>query len=130
MGGGFTRVPSGVSRRDGSDRVDIFGVGLDGQLWQNAWTGSSWTGWLPRGGGFLSRPVLTSTTPGRLQVYGVGLDFGLWHETWNGSAWSGFSELGAWAATDPTGVSRPSSGGVDLFMNGVNRRSQRLVPGS
>jgi len=128
LGGSFTSDPAVISWRDGSDRVDIFGRGLDGGLWQDAWIGG-WTGWQPRGGFFAGGPALASTGPFRMQVYGVGGDGALWHQTWNGSAWSAWSSLGGAWPQNPSAASAPGSNAVDLAMIGSAQNTERFVAG-
>ncbi len=128
LGGVITSDPSAVSWRDGTDRVDVFARGQDGQLWQDTWSASSWHGWLPRGGVFTGGPGVTSTSPGQLQVYGIGQDNALWHETFHG-AWSSWSSLAGQWSVDPTAISPPSSGAVELFMIGTDAATDRLIEG-
>jgi hypothetical protein len=75
----------------GSNRLDIFGLGTDHQMFHKAWTGSAWapsqTGWEPLGGIFSSPPAVVAWGPNRLDIFGLGTDSQMFHKWWNGSAW-------------------------------------------
>lgn len=53
LGGGLTSDPSCVSSQP--QRYDCLARGLNGQLWQNSFNGTGWSGWNPRGGQLLDR---------------------------------------------------------------------------
>lgn len=69
----------------GSERLDIFGVGLHGGSYHKAWAqhwhpaGSEWEA---TGGGFTGPLSVESWGPDRLDVFGVGLDQAMWHKAW------------------------------------------------
>src|SRR5580700_1583818 len=58
LGGTFNSPPSAVSWT--ANRLDIFGLGKDNQMYHKAWNGQSWepslTDWQPLGGTFNSPP--------------------------------------------------------------------------
>ncbi len=130
LGGGFNSDPSAVSWRDGSDRVDVFARGLDGEFVAGRVDGIGlerlartrrrvrrWDG----------RDLHRRRSPAC--VYGIGTDGGLRHEVWNGSGWSGWSTLEGQRPTDPAAVSPPGSGSVELFMIGADAAAERLIEG-
>ena len=86
----------------GTNRIDIFGLGTDNQMYHKAWGGNAWspsqTGWEALGGAFASPPSVASWGPGRLDILGVGTDAQMYHKAWDGSAWqpspAGWEALG------------------------------------
>ncbi len=60
----------------GANRLDIFGLGTDDQMYHKAWDGSEWlpsvTGWEAVGGGFNSPPAVVSWSANRLDIFGLG----------------------------------------------------------
>jgi len=73
----------------GPNRLDIFGLGTDNQMFHKAWNGAwhpSPTGWEPLGGVFNSPPAVASWGPNRLDIFGLGTDNQMFHKAWNG-AW-------------------------------------------
>jgi hypothetical protein len=87
-------------------RLDVFGVGSDGELRHNWWQGGPWSGWGSLGGGLASAPAAVSWAAGRLDVFAVGTDSALWHNWWHGGpGWGGWQTLGGGLATTPATVS-------------------------
>jgi hypothetical protein len=71
-----------------ADRLDIFGLGTDDQMYHKSWNGSwgpSVTGFDALGGKFNSPPCAVAWGPQRLDVFGLGTDNSLYHKWWNGS---------------------------------------------
>ena len=88
---------------NGDGRLHAFRIGLDGQIWHNDQTGTSfgdaWSGW-----NYLSRPgnkakslVVVPNGDGRLHAFMIGLDDQIWHNdqtgTGYGDAWSDWNYL-------------------------------------
>jgi hypothetical protein len=75
----------------GSNRLDIFGLGTDNQMFHKAWDGNAWrpspTGWEPLGGKFDSPPAVASWGSNRLDIFGLGTDNQMFHKAWDGNAW-------------------------------------------
>jgi LysM repeat protein len=75
----------------GPNRLDVFGLGTDNQMFHKAWDGSAWrpspTDWEPLGGRFTSPPTVVAWAPNRLDIFGLGTDRGMYHKWWDGSAW-------------------------------------------
>jgi hypothetical protein len=94
LGGTFSSPPTGVSW--GSDRLDIFGLGTDNQMYHKWWNGSSWgpspSGWEPLGGVFASPPAVTSWGFNRLDVFGLGTNNEMFHK-WCGMGPNGVLHL-------------------------------------
>ena len=54
LGGGFTNGPA-LNSQDPTV-LNVWGRGLDGQLFQRAWNGSAWSDWMPLGGYLTGAP--------------------------------------------------------------------------
>jgi hypothetical protein len=86
----------------GANRLDIFGLGTDNQMYHKAWDGSNWqpsvTGWEALGGVFNSPPSAVSWGANRLDIFGLGTDNQMFHKAWDGSNWqpsaTGWEALG------------------------------------
>jgi hypothetical protein len=119
MGGVLGGAPTVVSW--GRDRLDVFGIGLDSQMYHKAFDGSKWSDWEPMGGQLTSPVVVASWGGNRLDVFGAGTDSGMYHQAWDGSSWSGWEPLGGKFSSAPAVVSR-ASGILDVF--GIGTDSQ------
>jgi hypothetical protein len=89
IGGTFNSDPASVSWS--ANRLDIFGLGTDNQMYHKAWNGSwspSQTGWEAVGGTFTSAPAVDSYSRNRLDVFGLGTDKQCYHKSYNGRSWS------------------------------------------
>ena len=85
----------------GLNRLDIFGLGTDNQMFHKAWDGQwhpSQTGWEALGGVFNSPPEAVAWGPNRLDIFGLGTDNQMFHKAWTGSQWhpsqTGWEALG------------------------------------
>ena len=62
----------------GSNRLDIFGLGTDNQMYHEAWDSNQWlpspTDWEPLGGIFHSAPAVVSWIANRLDIFCLGRD--------------------------------------------------------
>jgi hypothetical protein len=105
LGGAFGSRPAVASWA--ANRLDVFGVGSDGQLLHKAWDGSQWlpsqTDWEALGGAFAGPPAATAWAENRLDVVGVGNvpgtisevgTFHLFHKAWDGTQW--LPSVGDW----------------------------------
>jgi hypothetical protein len=131
LGGYLTSDPAGISppANVGFDRIDVFGRGLDGQMWQNTRVGgssSTWDGWFPVGGAFNSGPGVTNTSTGLL-LMGLGLDWNVWCNELNGSGWKFEPIWGTHAdpALPTTGVDVVA---ICLVMNDATVEVVNIVP--
>jgi hypothetical protein len=71
-----------------ADRLDIFGLGTDDQMYHKSWQGNwgpSLTGFDALGGKFNSPPCAVAWGPQRLDIFGLGTDNSMYHKWWNGS---------------------------------------------
>jgi hypothetical protein len=89
LGGVFHSPPAAVSW--GANRLDIFGLGTDNQMYHKSWDGFQWgpstTGWEALGGVFNSAPAVVSWAPNRLDVFALGTDNQMYHKYWDGTKW-------------------------------------------
>ncbi|SAL87993.1 hypothetical protein AWB67_07514 [Caballeronia terrestris] len=97
--GGHTPVLAQVGRKKssvacvswGPNRLDIFGVGTDNQMYHKAWNGTCWLPsqreWEPLGGSFRSSPAAVSGERNRLNLIALGTDNQMYHKAWNGHSW-------------------------------------------
>jgi hypothetical protein len=111
-----------------ADRLDIFGLGTDNQMYHKAWDGAwspSQTGWEPLGGVFNSPPAVVSWAPGRLDIFGLGTDNQMYHKYWDGSSWgpsqTGWEPLGGVFDSPPAVVSW-APGRLDIFGLGTDNQ--------
>ena len=85
LGGSLMSPVSAVSW--GSNRLDLFALGVDHALWHKWWNGSTWNGWESLGGVLTSPPQAVAWGQNRLDVFGRGLDSAMWHRWWDGASW-------------------------------------------
>jgi outer membrane protein assembly factor BamB len=111
----------------GLNRLDIFGIGMDGAAYHKAWNGAAWlpspTGWDSLGGVFTSPPTAVAWGLNRLDIFGIGLDGGMYHKAWDGTAWrpspTGWDSLGG-VFSSPPAVASWGYNRLDLFGIGLN----------
>src|SRR6266436_1795116 len=99
---GFLSGPAVFSNDDG--RLEVFIVGIDGQLWHIYQTvaNNGWSSWGPLGrpmAGIQSTPAVFKNQDGRLEVFVIGTDGALWHnwqeqKNQQSNAWPGWFSLG------------------------------------
>lgn len=79
LGGQFLSNPAVVNW--GSSRLDVFGVGPNGTLWQQTWTATNdWYPWVDTGGGRIQwTPAATSRGFGQIDVFAVNDDEQVMH---------------------------------------------------
>ena len=118
MGGVLASGPDASSW--GANRVDVFAVGTDRGLWQNAWNGTAWGGWTAMGGVITSDPGAVAWSSGRIDVVARGSDNAIYHRYTNdGSNWSGWESLGGSFLSGPD-IASWSAGRLDIFAVGLN----------
>ena len=104
-----------------------FGVGGDGRVWNAAWDGRAWSGWVPIEGGMFAQntPIsVISPGPNSLNLFGVGGDGRMWNAAWDGSAWSGWFPIegGMFAQNTPISVVSLGPNSLNLFGVGGDGR--------
>jgi hypothetical protein len=70
-----------VISRD-TNRLDVFGIGLDNAVWRRWWDGTQWGGWESEGGSVFSPITATAWAADRMDLFVIGGDSGLWHKWW------------------------------------------------
>jgi sialidase-1 len=71
------------------DRMEVFAVFGDGELWDRYWDGESWHPWESLGGELdpSAGCAASSWGPDRLDVFAHGRDGRTWHRWWDGARW-------------------------------------------
>ncbi len=114
-----------------NNRIDIFGIGSDHQLYHNYWSGSGWltpwqqlsppSGVTPAGGPGASANL---AQPNRLDDYIIGTDGNCYHQYWTPSTgWAAWQNLGHPSGVNLTGTPSATSwapGRVDVYCKGTN----------
>ena len=130
------RRPAVAQNADG--RLEVFMVGLNGQLYHRWQTSSNdsgkWSdGWTPLGGQFAGDPVLARNADGRLEVFVVASQDRALYHLWqtspnNSSRWTenGTSLGGDWSHRRRPAVARNRDGRLEVFMVGLNGQLYRL----
>ena len=110
------RIGIGAVNIGGNDNV--FYQGFDGNVWENYWTGSSWTSLnlgTPPGGVSIVRSIGANVNGGSpfgySEVFVVGSDGNLWDSNRSGSSWTWLN------LSRPSGVNINSSLGVSVYGN-------------
>lgn len=110
----------------GSNRLDIFVLGTQGQMYHKAWDGGqpSQINWEPMGDlvhpTYVSAPTATTWGNGRLDAFAVGSDRVLYHKPWIGGMQFGWEPLeGVWCSGNPVALSWGNNR-LDVFVLGSN----------
>jgi hypothetical protein len=129
LGGQFKGVPAVVSW--GADRIDIFGLGTDDQLYHLYWDGNKWgpsIGPQCLGGKWISSPTAVCWGPNRIDIFGLGTDRALYHLYWDGSKWGpsiGPERLGGAFKGVPSAVSWGPNR-LDIFGLGIDNQMYHI----
>ena len=121
LGGTLTSGP-GASAQSGSQYLDVWVAGSDGQLYHRTSIdgGVTYLPWEALGGRLTSSPAAVSWAGGRIDVFVRGTDMQLYHRWWNmGSGWSLWEALGGTLSSAPTATSC-ASGRLDVFVRGTD----------
>ncbi len=70
--------PSPAASTWGVNRLDVFAIGADSQLWHLVYDGQ-WQPWQNIGGMIQADPACASWSEGRIDVFAPASDFALWH---------------------------------------------------
>lgn len=106
----------------GSNRIDVFGRGVDGVLWQKYFDGNNggWSPWSRQDGVVDSNPAVASWGSGRLDIFAKGTGGDLVHQ-WYSGGWGTWESLGkpptASIASGPGAISWGSNR-IDVFVKG------------
>jgi hypothetical protein len=112
----------------GPNRLDVFGLGTDRQMFHKAWDGTRWhpsdLGWEALGGIFITPPSVVSWGAGRLDIFGLGTDRQMFHKAWD-NGWHpspiGWEPLGGVFVSSPS-VASWGPGRLDIFGLGTDRQ--------
>jgi hypothetical protein len=124
VGLSFESDPAAVSW--GPGRIDVFCVGIDSQIWHNAYAAGEnsnmFSGWAPLGGLLISSPCAVSRGTNLIDVLGIGTDGAVWHNAWADNNWSGFvydlgTPAGVQFVSAPSAVAT-SNERLDVFVLG------------
>jgi hypothetical protein len=90
----------------GPNRLDVFGLGMDSEVFHKGWDGAIWAStWQPLGGVLASSIAAVSRGTNLLDLFGLGEDYSMFHQRWDGKAWSGWQGLGGVFTSPPSVVS-------------------------
>lgn len=122
--GGVNGTPTAVS--PDRVRVETFARDTADHLWQQSWTGSSWTNWFGPGFGphtLASRPDAASWGPEHISVFVRGTDGGL-YQTIYVNGWFHFQRLGYAheGLLDGPGATSRGPGRIDVAVRGTDNR--------
>ncbi len=108
----------------GGGRIDTFGRGADGALWQKWYDPSSgqWQPWAKLGGTLSSAPAVTTWGVGRLDIFATTAAGDLQHYWYGSGSWQAWESLGQPSASVKL-VSAPGAvswgdGRIDIFGRG------------
>jgi hypothetical protein len=124
LGLNLTGDPTAVSW--GANRIDVFSLASDGQLWHIVWNANQWSAWEPLSApsvGLVGSPDVASWGSNRLDVFARGGDNKLWHRVWNGqwNAWENLCDSphpSCSITSDPSAVSWASNR-IDVLARGT-----------
>ena len=122
------------------NRVDLFGIGPDGAVYHNAWSGNAlilpaWesVGIPAKGNPFVTAPAAVSWGLNRFDVVAVAADNKLYHNAWSSSGWlSSWESLGSPAGVSggfnsaPVIVSRAFNS-LDVFCIGMDNQLYHIA---
>jgi hypothetical protein len=104
----------------GQNRLDVFAVGTDNNLWHRWYDNNGWANgvgrnavWVNLGAPPTTEPALASPPsvvswgPNRIDIFAQGNDGNLWQESWLGTVWSGWQNLDTPSPT--IGINSPPS---------------------
>jgi len=102
LGGVLASDPDCVAKA--AERIDCFARGEDGAMWQNAFDGDAWSGWISRGGELAdgTKPACALFSAGKIECVVVWSDKRLWH-------FSPHAPSHGWGRIDSEPVGLPSS---------------------
>jgi len=119
---GITLINSPSAVSWAANRLDVFAVGSDGNLYHTYWSGSNWGTFENLGDGtFVNSPSAVSWAANRLDIFAVGSNGNLHHKWWNGNNWGGPEDLGGNGnlMNAPSAVSWATNR-LDIFVVGPN----------
>jgi serine protease AprX len=92
LGGNNFSAPAAASW--GENRLDIFTLGGDSNVYRKFSDNKTWSDWENLGGFSLTAPAAVASAPNHLDVFIVGQQRNLLRKFWNGTTWSEWENLG------------------------------------
>lgn len=117
---GSTAIYAPAATAWGENRIGLFAIGLNSQIYHQWWNGTQWSDWEFLEGTYsISAPTAVSVGQNRLDVFWIGIDKQVYRRSWNGTQWSQRESLGGVAIH---GVAATSWGPdrIDLFTVGTD----------
>lgn len=134
---GIPALAGGPSVYDpGSGKLEVYGTGTNGALWQDAWKPvTGWSGWLSLGGSISGTPsAIFDPLTKHLEVYVRGAGGPLFQKYWNPStgSWSGWIDLGGSITGSPAAIYDPADNTLGVYVRGAKAPLFQIswVPGS
>ena len=124
----------------GVNRLDVFVLGTNSEIWHKFFDYNRWSGWSSLGapprapGGILdpdeedeeiSDPAAVSWGRNRIDLFATGTSGRLWHKWWDGTRWLGWKDLGGDLAGPPA-VSSWATNRLDVFAPGAEGDLQHI----
>jgi hypothetical protein len=104
-----------------SNRLEVFGVSLDGRLKQNTNENGTWRGWTDLSGGVTSSPEVVSTGTGSMDLFIRGPNYELLHKHWTNGVWGAWENLGGYLTSGP-GATTYVTSRIMVFVRGGDGR--------
>jgi hypothetical protein len=133
LGGGLSASFGVAATSPGTDRVAVFAVGNDNNVYANTWNyggSNAWSNWADNLGappqGVTSSPAAVARFPGQIDIFVRGGNQNIWHRWyndsfgWNGSGWEDLGGAPGAGCTSAPAISSWSPGRLDLFCMDVN----------
>ena len=122
LGGVFAGAPAVASL--GQNRLDVFAIGMNTEMYHASYDGNQWSAWESLGGGFTSTPAVVSWGAGRLDVFALGLDRQMYHKAYGGGwlpSQTGWDSLGGVFLSAPA-VASWGPNRLDIFGIGTDNQ--------
>jgi hypothetical protein len=123
LGGVLAAGSSPAATSPSSGVINVFVQGTTAAVYEktSSDSGATWSGWTSLGGALAANSGPAATSSGSVTyVFVHGTDNAVWYKTWNGAAWSSWHSLGgALAANSGPAATSPSSGVIDVFVQGT-----------
>ena len=104
---------------NGLNPIDVFAIGVDGNLYHAWYYQSKWNGMENLGGNsYVGSPCLVLHGPSNLEVFMIGADGNLYHKNWIGGSWYGPSSLGGGNLVGTPSATAPTSSTIEVAATG------------
>jgi hypothetical protein len=114
-------VGSPTAGVNGLNPLDVFAIGVDGNLLHAWYYQSQWNGLENLGGDILvGSPCVVTGGPHNLEVFAIGADGNLYDRYWSGGSWSNWSNLGGGILIGSPSAISSSAGTLDATATGTD----------